>query len=755
MSNLLNSDPQTLTIRVINKLDAPLVIDAADDLTVAENSLVLGGTTQLRVTTDEAGETSNVEYRLADDADNAFVDVSSDGVISLKKAFDYEALSQDEKENGISFAVEARYPPEAQPDQPDQQDDDNVGWQGKTTKIIKVTNKLDAPLAIDAVDDLTVAEGVASGTEVVQLSHSINEVGVDVTYRLVVEHDHFALSSNGRLTIKTPIDYETLSQDEKENGIALQIIARATRGDEQPLDSDPQTLTIRVINKLDAPLAIDAVDDLTVAENSLVLGGTTQLRVTTDELGETRNVEYRLADDADNAFVDVSSDGVISLKKAFDYEALSQDEKENGISFAVEARYPPEAQPDQPDQQDDDNVGWQGQKTLTIRVTNIDDHGPVFENLPPEFRANEVVDAQTSSPEFQIHASDADGDDVTYVLTGVSASGENETNNNRFVDLDLNSGKFKFKPGAFDYEAASFSDENGKYFLVKIRARSEHPEETETKKVAKEFKIYVDDIDEKPTAMDLTETVVTQDEGVTTARKLADIEFTDDALGDNKAETDEQEIDGHRLFEIRNNEIRNKWELWLKAGQKLDYENPDDRQHQIEIRPEVSGVGDDPAPQRFTLNVTNKLDEKPSLPALPAITIAENIADLGRVEGAACQSEEGASLSYHISGDNPHEITLSADGALSVDGGFDYEALSDAEKANGIALQIIARATRGEEELDSEPQTLTIRVTNKLDAPLVLDAALPCISPSPRISPIWGRGCARLSRFSLNEVHQP
>lgn len=79
-------------------------------------------------------------------------------------------------------------------------------------------------------------------------------------------------------------------------------------------------------------------------------------------------------------------------------------------------------------------------------------------------------------------------------------------------------------------------------------------------------------------------------------------------------------------------------------------------------------------PATLVIQVTQLFDDAPTLPELPAITIAENIADLGRVEGGL-SIEEGTSLSYHISGDNPHEITLSADGALSVGGGLNYETL--------------------------------------------------------------------------------
>ena len=305
-----------------NKLDAPLAIEAVDDLTVAEG--VASGTevVQLSHSINEVGV--DVTYRLVVEHDHFAL--SSNGRLTIKTPIDYEALSQDEKENGIALQIIARATRDGE-----ELLKATLGDPDRS----RVTNKLDAPLAIDAVDDLTVAEGVASGTEVVQLSHSINEVGVDVTYRLVVEHDHFALSSNGHLTIKTPIDYETLSQDEKENGIALQIIARATRDGEELLKAtlgDPDRS--RVTNKLDAPLAIDAVDDLTVAEG--VASGTevVQLSHSINEVGV--DVTYRLVVEHDHFAL--SSNGRLTIKTPIDYEALSDAEKVNGITLQIIAR---------------------------------------------------------------------------------------------------------------------------------------------------------------------------------------------------------------------------------------------------------------------------------------------------------------------------------------------------------------------------------------------------------------------------------
>ena len=111
------------------------------------------------------------------------------------------------------------------------------------------------------------------------------------------------------------------------------------------------------------------------------------------------------------------------------------------------------------------------------------------------------------------------------------------------------------------------------------------------------FTLNVDEVDNKPTAMSLTSTGHNVGEDHSAALKLADIGFADDGLGTNRARIDDSDI-----FEIRNGT-----ELWLKADAPLDFETA--QQHQVTIHPDVTGIGDDPAPVTFTLNVGD-VDEK-------------------------------------------------------------------------------------------------------------------------------------------------
>ena len=114
------------------------------------------------------------------------------------------------------------------------------------------------------------------------------------------------------------------------------------------------------------------------------------------------------------------------------------------------------------------------------------------------------------------------------------------------------------------------------------------------------FTLNVADVDDNaPTDMALSVATGAVDEtDQTTARKLADITFTDvDTVGTNTASLTTTST----IFEIRNGN-----QLWLKAGQVLDYETA--TSHSITIR----AAQNSSLTQSFTLNVAN-VDEPPEV----------------------------------------------------------------------------------------------------------------------------------------------
>ncbi|XDZ66785.1 cadherin-like domain-containing protein [Alphaproteobacteria bacterium LSUCC0684] len=167
--------------------------------------------------------------------------------------------------------------------------------------------------------------------------------------------------------------------------------------------------------------------------------------------------------------------------------------------------------------------------------------------------------------------------------------------------------------------------------------------------------LAVSDVDEAPSAMTLTASTGRVAEGVTAARQLAEIGFTDDVPGVNTAEVNTVEVGGKVLFEIRSGT-----QLWLKAGVDLDHETA--TSHVVTVTPSVSGTGSAPAAQTFTLQVSD-VDEKPE-----RINISPSIKTVheGRVSGAM----DLFTITYggdDLTGVNTPSVSISRTGVVDYD----------------------------------------------------------------------------------------
>ena len=417
----------------------------------------------------------------------------------------------------------------------------------------------------------------------------------------------------------------------------------------------PQTLTIKVTNKLDEKPTLPALPAITIAENIADLGRVEGAA----SPEEGTSLSYHISGDNPHE-ITLSADGALSVGGGLDYETLTDAEKVNGITLQIIARAT----------RDGETLDSEPQ-TLIIQVTNKLDEKPTLPALPAITIAENIADLGR----VEGAASPEEGTSLSYHISGDNPH-----------EITLSADGALSVDGGLDYETLTDAEKaNG--IALQIIARATRDGETLDSEPQTLIIQVTNKLDEKPTLPALP--------AITIAENIADLGRVEGAASPEEGTSLSYHISGDNPHEIT---LSADGALSVDGG--LDYETLTDAEKangialQIIARATRDGETLDSEPQTLIIQVTNKLDEKPTLPALPAITIAENIADLGRVEGAA-SPEEGTSLSYHISGDNPHEITLSADGALSVDGGLDYETLTDAEKANGIALQIIARAYKG------------------------------------------------------------
>jgi len=133
---------------------------------------------------------------------------------------------------------------------------------------------------------------------------------------------------------------------------------------------------------------------------------------------------------------------------------------------------------------------------VLVIVTDQDSHGPEFveTKLAP---AREVTATTNGEHEFAVKAVDADGDAVSYALVPNKAGNDNHRiarGGPALLQVNEDGAAIlRFKPGAFDYEAARIDPVTGeRYFLIEVRARSTHPME-ERKKTVGTFRVPVED----------------------------------------------------------------------------------------------------------------------------------------------------------------------------------------------------------------------------------------------------------------------
>ena len=279
----------------------------------------------------------------------------------------------------------------------------------------------------------------------------------------------------------------------------------------------------------------------------------------------------------------------------------------------------------------------------------------------------------------------------TYDLTSItwSLSG---TDDDALFEVGASSGEVRFRAATTpDYEAKDTYT-----FTVRATSGSETAEQVVT--------VAVTDVDEAPGAMDLSPASVRIAEGVTAARKLSDITFTDDALGTNGASVNAVLVGGKALFEVRNST-----ELWLVAGVDLDHEAA--TSHVVTVTPNVTGTGQDPDPQTFTLEVRD-VNEAPEITSgATAPSLAENAeVSAGTAVYTATGTYDLTSITWSLSGTD--DDALFEVGASSGEVRFKAATTPDYEAKDTYTFTV--RATSGSETAE---QVVTVAVTDVDEAP--------------------------------------
>ncbi|MET1110645.1 MAG: cadherin domain-containing protein, partial [Allosphingosinicella sp.] len=155
-------------------------------------------------------------------------------------------------------------------------------------------------------------------------------------------------------------------------------------------------------------------------------------------------------------------------------------------------------------------------------------------------------------------------------------------------------------------------------------------------------------------------------------------------------------------------------ELWTVAGTILDYDNPANRTHNLQLKVvDAYGAGTDPAYLNFTVNV-QPVQEEPSAPGAFSASVNENVTGTLLTVGGSVDPE-GEAITYAFApGGNPGGLFgLTGAGVLSLNTALDNENRHSAFAAGYADVSVVATTATGV----SSTRTGRITLVNVNEAP--------------------------------------
>jgi VCBS repeat-containing protein len=618
---------QTFTITITAENVAPTAIEL-DNSTIDEN--VEEGTVVGNLSTTDPNGTDTHTYTLVageGDTDNAaFVIVGNQ--LQTAADVDFETKS--------SYSVRVR-------------STDPFGLSVEQVFTISVNDLNEAPTAID-LSNSSVPENSAVDTAIGQLTAEDPDAANTHTFELVAgegDDDNALFSIVGNeLRTAAQLDFEAQS--------TYSVRVKVTDQDGQSFE---QILTITATDVNEAPTAL-TLSSSTVAENEPAGTAVGAFSTTDPDTGNT--FTYTLVEgegDTDNASFTIDGN-ILRTAEVFDQEVKN--------SYSIRVRTT-------------DQDGLSFEQTFTITITE--------ENVAPtaiELSANSIDENVPEGTEVgTFSTTDANAIDThTYELV----SGDGDTDNGAFTI----EGNVLKTNGTIDFESQS---------SYSIRVRSTDPFGLYTEET---FTITVNDVNEAPTEIQLSNSTVAEDAAVGTV--IGTLSTTDPDSGNThtfslvSGEGDE----GNSLFEIVDNELR--------LADSLNFED----QASYSIRVRTEDQDGESFEQVFTITVTD-VNEAPTALELSSNTVAEN-EPVGTEVGTFSTTDPDA--------DNTFTYTLVAgegdtdNDSFTIDGNILRTAeVFDAGTKSSYSIRV---RTTDQDGLFFE-QTLTITVTAANSAPTAIE----------------------------------
>jgi len=317
----------TLIVTLTGTNDAPVALPGA--ATTEENSVLNG---QVPAASDVDGNIAGYQLTTGVGNGNGNLTFNPDGSYSFNPGKDFDGLTQGETRD-VTFTYQAK--------------DDNGALSDPQTITITVTGTNDAPVALPGAAS-TEENTVLNGQVPVASDVDGNVTGYQLTTGVGQGNGSLSFNPDGSYSFNPGKDFDSLAQGETRD-VTFTYQAK----DDNGALSDPQTITITVTGTNDAPVAYA---DSTATEENTVLNS--QVPAASDVDGSIAGYQLITGVGQDNGSLSFNPDGSYSFNPGKDFDSLAQGETRD-VTFTYQAK--------------DDNGALSDPQTITITVTGSND----------------------------------------------------------------------------------------------------------------------------------------------------------------------------------------------------------------------------------------------------------------------------------------------------------------------------------------------------------------------------------------------
>lgn len=613
VSDSTNSVTEALTITVRDTNDAPVFANAPYTVTVPENN---ASAIVHTVSATDADSGNTLTYFLSGVGSGDFSILSSTGLVSLNTALDYE------RKSSYILSVIVR---------------DGNGGQATSSLTVTVSDENDSPSFIGIPYSVSLDEDVSIGTTVLQASAIDEDSNDTLTYTLsgTNSSDFSIASSTGIITTAVTLDYESVSS------YSLTVTVSDGR------DSISQAIIISITDKNDAPTFVAAPYSITVDENTTT---SSLLTISASDQDTADTLNFLLLGSGSELFSIHLTSGVVALTTALDYEVTSL--------YTLTVRV-------------FDSNGGIATTSLTVTVSDVND-SPQFLGTP--YSATISENLPSGSDVIKITAIDADGDSLTYSLSG--------TNSGHF-QISSSSGLIE-TTRELNYETLNF------YSLTVSGSDG-------TLSITTSLTVTITNINDVPYVTNLPANVTVVENDVTAT--VIDVNAADPD-GNNITYT----LSGTGSDDFLINSATGR----ITLSAPLNYELQAVYSLTVRVSDGIGGV----AAASLTVIAVNQNDA-PVILGAPYTTSIEESLNAGSIvyEVAVSDEDVSDSFTFTLSGTNSNHFAISAAGIITTAQILDYETVS--------SYTLIIAVSDGTENVNT---TLTVYVVDTNDSPQFTNA---------------------------------